>query len=280
MPLPLVIPPLILSSVPRLQLLPHTQLDYSYTMSPSNRTSVYDRLAAMVLFDASGNLLYATGPQKKWVSDHWNSCMPFLLRQHQASLSTTATTASAGCLRDGSRSVSIYRGPQLPDGNITGLILESAGECDDFESFFVQLILNQSTFAAHPPTAAEAREAAVSAADVTAIFDSYLRYQGKSDKWTAGGSDYFLDHVKCFTAKRARIELCLPAFPCKSSNLNKVTGKSPDRAEWLALERLHGFVEAVENVYAPGALVWIISDGHVFSDCSKPSSPVATKSRN
>ncbi|KAK4207861.1 spore wall maturation protein DIT1-like protein 2 [Rhypophila decipiens] len=221
-------------------------------MSPSNdEMSAYDRLAAMVLSDASGTLLHATGPQDEWISAHWKSFLP-----------------------DGpTTSLSIYSGQRLPDGNIVSLILKTSGEGknnDNLDAFFAQLILNQTTFATHPPTvltAAEAEESASSAAAITAIFDSYLRYQGKDDKWTAVGSSYFLVRVKRFTAKKARIELCLPAFPCKSSNPNKVTGKSPDRGEWLALERLHGFVEAVGKVYPPGALVWIISDGHVFSDC-------------
>lgn len=232
-------------------------------------TSVYHRLGVMVLFDASGTLLCATGPLDEWITARWRSCVPFLLRQDRA---PSPTATFVGSLRDESRSVTIYRGQRLPDGNTTGLILESTGTENEFDSFFVGLILNQSSFAVNRPTilpAAEDREAAASAADVTALFDSYLRYQGKDDKWTTDGSDYFLSCAKRFTAKRAKIELCLPAFPCKSSNLNKVTGKSPDRGEWLALERLHGFVEAVEKVYAPGALVWIISDGHVFSDCSK-----------
>lgn len=233
-------------------------------------TSVYHRLRGLVLFDTSGTLLYATGPQEEWISAHWKSCVPFLLPQDQAS----STTLSGGCLQDGSRSVSIHRGQRLPDGNTTGLILDSMPDGSAFDAFFVQMILKQSTFAIHRPaaalSAAEHQDSAASAAEITALFGSYLRYQGNDDKWTAGGSDYFLDRVKRFTAKRARIEFCLPAFPCKSSNLNKVTGKSPDRGERLALERLHGFVEAVEKLYAPGALVWIISDGHVFSDCSKP----------
>jgi hypothetical protein len=248
--------------------------------SSTDDTSPFHRLVALILFDASGALIYATGPQEEWIFAHWQSCVPFLIRQDQASLSATTFV---GSLKDGSRSVSIYRGQHLPDGNIIGLILDSTGEENEFDPFFVRLILNQSTFAVHRPTAlstAEGRDAAASAADVTALFDSYLRYQGKDDKWTSGGSDYFLNRAKRFTAKRAKIELCLPAFPCKSSNLNKVTGKSPDRGEWLALERLHGFVEAVEKVYAPGALVWIISDGHVFSDCSKSLCLVVAESRS
>lgn len=37
----------------------------------------------------------------------------------------------------------------------------------------------------------------------------------------------------------------------------------------IALTTLHNFVRSVEDIYKPGAEVLIVSDGHVFSDCSK-----------
>ncbi|RAH49993.1 isocyanide synthase family protein [Aspergillus brunneoviolaceus CBS 621.78] len=61
--------------------------------------------------------------------------------------------------------------------------------------------------------------------------------------------------------------MCLPAFPCKSSNLNKVGGVGPDRGEELALRRLHEVLGRMQEIYVPGAYLCIISDGHVFSDC-------------
>jgi pyoverdine/dityrosine biosynthesis protein Dit1 len=49
-----------------------------------------------------------------------------------------------------------------------------------------------------------------------------------------------------FVRRGARVEFCLPAFPCKSSNPEKVVAVVPDRGEQLALENLHSFVEAIE----------------------------------
>ena len=43
----------------------------------------------------------------------------------------------------------------------------------------------------------------------------------------------------------------------------------PDLAENIALDVLYGFIKEVNAVYEPGATMWIINDGHVFSDCSK-----------
>ncbi|KAK4096577.1 cytochrome P450 [Parathielavia hyrcaniae] len=135
-----------------------------------------------------------------------------------------------------------------------------------FDDFFARLILDQAdlcvgTEGLHAPETESTTQKLVD------LFDSYLRYEGKDDKWTDTGRTYFTERIRHFTTRNLTIQFGLPAFPCKSSNLDKVTGRDPDRGEELALERLHGFVEAIERIYEPGAMLWIISDGHVFSDC-------------
>jgi pyoverdine/dityrosine biosynthesis protein Dit1 len=62
------------------------------------------------------------------------------------------------------------------------------------------------------------------------------------------------------------IELVLPAFPAKAPNPKKVLGALPDLAEQRALQRLSELLDEIETVYAPGALLTICSDGHVFAD--------------
>ncbi|CAH0020926.1 unnamed protein product [Clonostachys rhizophaga] len=71
------------------------------------------------------------------------------------------------------------------------------------------------------------------------------------------------NHVKAGEA----IPMCLPAFPFKSPNSeSKVLGVLPDRAEILALSHLNGLCSAIQDVYAPGAKLTIISDGLVYND--------------
>ncbi|KAK0724095.1 Pyoverdine/dityrosine biosynthesis protein-domain-containing protein, partial [Lasiosphaeris hirsuta] len=111
---------------------------------------------------------------------------------------------------------------------------------------------------------AEARE---TTDKIVHLFDSWLRYAGTNDKWHSRGREYFFGCVFEFVQRRARLEFCLPAFPCKSSNQDKVFGVLPDRGEQLALEHLYSFLEAIAEVYDEGAKLWIVSDGHVFSDC-------------
>ena len=138
-----------------------------------------------------------------------------------------------------------------------------------FEEFFVKVILGQAGLC-HNPDSRTSQQSSdqVTTEQIVDVFDSYLRYQeGKDDRWALEGRTYFTERVRHFTAQNSPIEFCLPAFPCKSSNQDKVTGPDPDKGEELALERLHGFVEAIEQVYKAGAKVWVISDGHVFSDC-------------
>ncbi|OTB01286.1 hypothetical protein M426DRAFT_48122, partial [Hypoxylon sp. CI-4A] len=100
------------------------------------------------------------------------------------------------------------------------------------------------------------------------IFGERLLYAGTTDKWLSSGKVYFAERVSHFLSQGIKVEFCLPAFPCKSPNTNKVIGKDPDLGEMLALERLHSFVRDIEPIYGPGAKIWIISDGHAFADCS------------
>ncbi|KAE8347649.1 hypothetical protein BDV24DRAFT_146472 [Aspergillus arachidicola] len=99
------------------------------------------------------------------------------------------------------------------------------------------------------------------------LFDKELRYRVQNDQWKTQGREYFATKVQFFVQHNSTLQLCLPAFPCKSSNLEKVMGVLPDRGEEIALRGLHAFAQKIEQIYPPGARILIISDGHVFSDC-------------
>lgn len=104
---------------------------------------------------------------------------------------------------------------------------------------------------------------------ITELFDKELRNVTRDDKWEECGKAYFEKTVNFFTSRNLRIEACLPAFPAKSTNTNKVAGINPDKGEELALRRLTEIISLASKVYPPGIKIWIISDGHVFSDCGK-----------
>lgn len=226
---------------------------------PNEGQSFYHHFQGMFLQDRNQQLLHCTGPHQQWIRDNWASV-------------GAGGTGPEGTQRLQDIDVRIYRNwcSANGDGNTLAVMVDNdprqAGETA-FEDFFVQLVLDQADLCVHPRFLLPTAERDASTAKIVDLFDDYLRHRGKDDKWRQGGRGYFTERVRHFTRQHVPIEFCLPAFPCKSSNLDKVTGPDPDRAEELALEHLHGFVEAVQNVYEPGARLWVVSDGHVFSDC-------------
>lgn len=138
----------------------------------------------------------------------------------------------------------------------------------EFQEWFIFLLLHETRLnSAEFPTAGGGRNLAQ---DVCQIFEDMLRNIATDDRWESGGGRVlFEQQAHYFIARNRMIEFCLPAFPCKSSNPQKVTGVDPDKSEETALWRLNNFVKQIERIYEPGAKVSIVSDGHVFSDCSK-----------
>lgn len=233
--------------------------------------SIFHRFQASFIHDGKGTLLFTSGPRKQLLEDNWEVINSFI--HLQESTVRPANRIASIDINEPVEGLRLYQQCQLQNGVAKGLLLaaeskdNSVGE--DFEYVFVQLILDQLDFALYNPTETPSSPSphVRVTGKIVSLFDSYLRYQGNEDKWEAGGRRVFEERVRHFTSQGAQIQFCLPAFPCKSTNTNKVTGTSPDRGEALALNHLHSFVEAVEKIYKPGAKLWVISDGHVFSDC-------------
>ncbi|KAI1103658.1 Pyoverdine/dityrosine biosynthesis protein-domain-containing protein [Jackrogersella minutella] len=240
---------------------------------PHEGESIYYRFQASYTRDWFRDLLYCTGPDANLIEENWDAIGSSLDTQKHTAIDQPEFHHIK---LDGSlQGLELYELRQASEAHSTGIILSDVADNTstkrDFDTFFCQLILRQANFAVTrnceeaSTVEAEIYESVVE--EIVSLFDTYLRYQGEDDKWDESGRAYFTERVRHFTSQGRRIELCLPAFPCKSSNTDKVTGKDPDRGELLALERLHDFVEAVEKIYHVGAKLWIISDGHVFSDC-------------
>ncbi|KAI0895451.1 Pyoverdine/dityrosine biosynthesis protein-domain-containing protein [Annulohypoxylon nitens] len=239
---------------------------------PHDGESIYYRYKAAYVRNWSGDLLYCTGPDASRVQENWD-----LISLPLDTLNPTPTADPYFYLfkLDGDfQGQELHELRQASKTIFTGIIINSVADQPnakrDFDQFFCHILMREANFAiAHDvklsPTLSSQYDKATE--DIVDLFDNFLRYQGENDKWAETGRAYFTERVRHFTSQGLRIELCLPAFPCKSSNFDKVTGRDPDRGELLALERLHSFVEAIEKIYDAGAKLWIISDGHVFSDC-------------
>lgn len=101
---------------------------------------------------------------------------------------------------------------------------------------------------------------------ITEIFEENIKNSARVDRWEEG-RDAFVANVRFFTSRNLPVSAVLPAFPCKSFNLEKVHSPKPDLGEELAIRRIIEFVDLVNKVYEPGMHFYIVSDGHVFSDC-------------
>lgn len=102
------------------------------------------------------------------------------------------------------------------------------------------------------------------------ILDVILRYKSPLPKGAEDRSDEgtlkFLGLVYRAVKVNKRIRMVLPAFPFKSPNSEvKVLGTLPDKAEEVALAHLDGLCAAIEDIYTPGAILTIVSDGLVYN---------------
>lgn len=101
------------------------------------------------------------------------------------------------------------------------------------------------------------------------IFDYALnKFDDCRDRLEAG-RPRFISVLNKFVKAGVRIDMCLPAFPFKSANkVYKALGLLPDKAEEIALTRLHNMCRRIKEIYAPDAHVVIISDGLVYNGSS------------
>ncbi|CCH43697.1 Spore wall maturation protein DIT1 [Wickerhamomyces ciferrii] len=174
-------------------------------------------------------------------------------------------------------SVKVYEFKKFDETFTRGVILKDftpsqtelatiGGHQSKFHDWFAKLIVQDSRVedSVKPTIMDPAKQMANFVAD---FFAEHLKNTTNNDEWNNGGREYFVDKVHYFTSRGAKIECVLPAFPCKSSNTQKVVGVFPDKGEELALRRLIFTARAIEQVYSPGMKIFIVSDGHVFSDC-------------
>ncbi|CAN9197990.1 unnamed protein product, partial [Alternaria alternata] len=103
------------------------------------------------------------------------------------------------------------------------------------------------------------------------ILDTIFRYRSPLPKNASDRSDEgaikFLGQIYRFVKMNKAIRMAMPAFPFKSPNSAvKVLGTMPDKAEDVALAHLNGLCSAIKDIYPPGAVLVIVSDGLVYND--------------
>jgi hypothetical protein len=248
-------------------------------MSINVGTSVYHHVAAIYQRDSTGNLLGADGRYANQIRSLWGEIHQTILDQDPCEVSrlqsgrtirttqiTLPLTSSEG------QTVLIHELQEIDASTIRGLLTftpSSSLSSNFFAWARTYLLLNSRLLTTSPSNAGPKNPAHLRLAEeITTLFETTLKNTSHDDRWDLTGREYFIDRVYLFIKDNKKIEFCLPAFPCKSSNPDKVAGVVPDAAEYLALEHLNDFVQKVGSIYEPGATLWVISDGHVFSDCS------------
>lgn len=104
---------------------------------------------------------------------------------------------------------------------------------------------------------------------ITTLFEGNVLFEiSGATGWQDQGRAMFKSKVERHITRRMPVRMCLPAFPCKSTNTDKVASDLPDGAEFEALAKLLSFCAQVRGVYNAGCEITIVSDGHVFSDCT------------
>ncbi|KAI9891479.1 MAG: hypothetical protein M1814_002798 [Vezdaea aestivalis] len=245
-------------------------------------TSVYHKVRALYSRSAHGDLLHISGKDADQIENSWPQVLEGLRyrcgQDDGASLSVVSEWENIPSLQavvnqdDQDRyQTGLLESYQKSSQQIVGVILElpeSTTSLSPFTKWFVSLIQNQTRLDSVTTTIkSDITVNSKVVLDIVHLFDSMLRNIVPGDEWEAKGRAVFTKQVVWFVARNATIEACLPAFPCKSSNLEKVNGLEPDKGEELSLKRLDLFTKSVAEIYQPGAKVWIVSDGHVFSDC-------------
>ena len=107
-----------------------------------------------------------------------------------------------------------------------------------------------------------------------------IRSSSQGDLYEEFGRQILINKIKAFIQENQPIELLLPAFPCKSPNLEKVSGKLPDAGELYALEHLNEICREISFLYEYGCHIRVWSDGRVFGDLiGVPSDDIAMYER-
>jgi hypothetical protein len=235
--------------------------------------SFFERVVGCYCRGFDGSLMRHWGPRSVLIAQNWNSIHSSGAFHHDEQADVHRRQVDLRLTELGPPAEAMIT--EVVDDSrrhILGIVTESSATVlsRPLDDFLTDVALRNIHSCCCPSTGFMPTVATSNVAEVIRdLFDTHLRFRSSNDMWSLAGSTHFLDKVEFFTNQAAKVQFCLPAFPCKSPNQRKVGGKDPDRCEQIALDNLTKFVKAVESIYPPGAMIWVISDGHVFSDCSE-----------
>ena len=224
--------------------------------------SFYARAIACYIRSHQGDLVRTLGRDPASLESAWPTIRTLLVSQKPTNL--WCVLSSVLC---NEMPVSLYE--LHGQEQVLGVVVGHPTQVSEFDGIFARLLLThleRYAFQLMMPATCHPEPCSSRLVD---LCEDQLLFQPPSSQWQSGGRVKMLEMMSFFTARHLPILMCLPAFPCKSSNADKVGCFTPDRGEELALRRLHQVLSQMQGIYEPGASICIISDGHVFSDCSE-----------
>jgi Pyoverdine/dityrosine biosynthesis protein len=101
---------------------------------------------------------------------------------------------------------------------------------------------------------------------IVGVLGRYRLLSSDDVKQPWGAKEKFFIQVQKYVVRNDAVCMALPAFPFKSPNKKtKVLGTLSDKGEEVALSHLEGLCLAIQDVYAPGAAIYIVSDGLMYN---------------
>ncbi|HMT01845.1 MAG TPA: L-tyrosine/L-tryptophan isonitrile synthase family protein [Burkholderiales bacterium] len=103
---------------------------------------------------------------------------------------------------------------------------------------------------------------------IISIYEEYrMEPHPTQDRFEEQGKQVFAEKINSFMEKKEPIQFAMLGYPFKSTNTaTKVLGTLPDKGEELSIQRLEDFTLKIQQVYSPGAIINVASDGFVFND--------------
>jgi hypothetical protein len=249
-------------------------------------SSPYHSIGALFCRGSHGDLLSVEGGSADLIAQNWAELRKVLATSTKITstlpsgtqINTTTVEASHSeslriCATSSSHSHVVRELYRPSEGCHVGLVRCNIAEVvEDFNAFRewleIFILLETSLKPSNSTLRIEDTKAHQTTESITSIFAATLKNVASNDEW-ATGINLFKRRVEDFVIRNERIQMALPAFPCKSPSSRKVGTHTPDMAELIALRTLHRFSQAVKAIYPPGVAIWIVSDGYVFSDCSE-----------
>lgn len=107
---------------------------------------------------------------------------------------------------------------------------------------------------------------------VIKVFEQFRMAAEANDEFESTGKSVLREKMVKFVALNQPIKFSILGFPMKSPNTrDKVIGTLPDMAEQLTIETFKDFNSKVSEVYPPGIILSVVSDGLVFNDIMEVS---------